>query len=61
MSPHNPASRVPSDEEIQHYARWISYNDDDPFNQTIAENKDWLEAFKRDVGITEALNNSGQI
>ncbi|KAI8660116.1 hypothetical protein NCS57_00988000 [Fusarium keratoplasticum] len=51
MSPHNPASRVPSDEEIQHYARWISYNDDDPFNQTIAENKDWLEAFKRDVGI----------
>ncbi|KAM0187560.1 hypothetical protein ACHAPI_011097 [Fusarium lateritium] len=52
MSPHNPASRVPSDEEIHHYARWISYNDDDPFNQTIAENKDWLEAFKRDVGIT---------
>ncbi|KAF5022966.1 hypothetical protein F66182_4978 [Fusarium sp. NRRL 66182] len=51
MSPHNPASRTPSDEEIQHYARWISYNDDDPFNQTIAENKDWLEAFKRDVGI----------
>ncbi|KAM0545594.1 hypothetical protein ACHAPJ_011294 [Fusarium lateritium] len=51
MSPHNPASRVPSDEEIQHYARWISYNDDDPFNQTIAENKDWLEAFKREVGI----------
>jgi len=27
MSPHNPASRVPSDEEIQHYARWISYNE----------------------------------
>ncbi|KAF5001237.1 hypothetical protein FGRMN_1180 [Fusarium graminum] len=53
MSPHNPASRVPSDEEIQHYARWVSYNDDDPFNQTIAENKDWLEAFKRDVGITQ--------
>lgn len=26
-------------------------NSDDPFNQTIAENKDWLEAFKRDVGI----------
>jgi hypothetical protein len=27
MSPHNPASRVPSDEEIQHYARWVSYNE----------------------------------
>ncbi|KAG8667854.1 hypothetical protein FPOAC2_13057 [Fusarium poae] len=58
MSPHNPASRVPSDEEIQHYARWISYNDDDPFNQTIAENKDWLEAFKRDVGI-DGGNSAG--
>ncbi|KAJ3524607.1 hypothetical protein NM208_g11994 [Fusarium decemcellulare] len=51
MSPHNPASRVPSDEEIQHYARWISYNDDDPFNQTIAENEVWLKAFKREAGI----------
>lgn len=27
MSPHNPACHVPSDEEIQHYARWITYNE----------------------------------
>ena len=33
---------------------------DDPFNQTIAENKDWLEAFKRDVGIDKA-QGQGQI
>ena len=33
---------------------------DDPFNQTIAENKDWLEAFKRDVGIDKAQGTIGQ-
>ncbi|KAK7429926.1 hypothetical protein QQZ08_003548 [Neonectria magnoliae] len=34
-----------------HYACWITYNDDEPLNQTIAENQDWLEGFKRDIGI----------
>ncbi|KAH7150429.1 hypothetical protein B0J13DRAFT_440362 [Dactylonectria estremocensis] len=53
MSPHNPACHVPTDEEIQHYARWITYNDDDPLNQTIAENQDWLMSFKRDVGLID--------
>ncbi|KFA56089.1 hypothetical protein S40293_00186 [Stachybotrys chartarum IBT 40293] len=51
MSPHNPACHVPSDKEIQHYARWMLYNDDDPFNSTIADNEAWLGAFKRDMGI----------
>ena len=27
MSPHNPACHIPSDKEIQHYARWVSYNE----------------------------------
>ncbi|KAI9147051.1 Homeobox protein CUP9 [Paramyrothecium foliicola] len=27
MSPHNPTSHVPSDQEIQHYARWVSFNE----------------------------------
>lgn len=27
MSPHNPASHVPTDEEIQHYSRWITYHE----------------------------------
>lgn len=37
MSPHNPASRIPSDEEIQHYARWISYNEYVPFNLDLVD------------------------
>ncbi|KAJ3537640.1 hypothetical protein NM208_g6228 [Fusarium decemcellulare] len=53
MSPHNPAQHVPTDEEIQHYARWIAYNDGDPLNQTIADNPYWLVRFKRDAGIPE--------
>lgn len=27
MSAHNPTQHVPTDEEIQHYARWIVYNE----------------------------------
>ncbi|CAM1501283.1 Fc.00g104450.m01.CDS01 [Cosmosporella sp. VM-42] len=27
MSPENPTCHVPSDQEIQHYARWIGYNE----------------------------------
>ncbi|EEU39059.1 uncharacterized protein NECHADRAFT_44194 [Fusarium vanettenii 77-13-4] len=57
MSPHNPAQHVPTDEEIQHYARWIAYNDGDPLNQTVADNPYWLAHFKRKAGI--AGNESG--
>ncbi|KAL2120606.1 hypothetical protein VTJ04DRAFT_4633 [Mycothermus thermophilus] len=51
MSPNNPNCHVPSDEELQHQARWIIYEDDDPWNQTAADNFEWLRRFKRDVGI----------
>ncbi|KAJ4313853.1 hypothetical protein N0V84_009208 [Fusarium piperis] len=51
MSPNNPNQHVPTDEEIQHHARWILYNDGDPWNQTVAENPAWLRQFKIDVGI----------
>ncbi|KAH6886249.1 hypothetical protein B0T10DRAFT_490899 [Thelonectria olida] len=51
VSPKNPSHHIPSDEEIQHYARWIMYNDEDPWNQTPADNAEWLRAFKRDAGI----------
>ncbi|KAK3940670.1 hypothetical protein QBC46DRAFT_341340 [Diplogelasinospora grovesii] len=51
MSPNNPNCHVPSDEELQHQARWILYDDDDPWNQTAADNAEWLRRFKRDVGI----------
>ncbi|KAL2675697.1 hypothetical protein Neosp_011887 [[Neocosmospora] mangrovei] len=54
MSPNNPNQHVPTDEEIQHHARWILYNDGDPWNQTVAENPAWLRQFKIDVGILKA-------
>lgn len=53
MSPRNPNSHIPSNEEIQHQARWIMYNGDDAWNQTPADHVQWLQFFKRDVGITE--------
>lgn len=55
MSPHNPNQHVPTDEELQHQARWIMFEDGDPWNQTSADNKEWLRRFKLDVGI---LDNS---
>ncbi|KAM0430955.1 hypothetical protein ACHAPT_005589 [Fusarium lateritium] len=53
MSPHNPAQHIPTDEEIQHYARCIAYNDGDPLNQTMADNPYWLAHFKRKSGIAD--------
>ncbi|KAK6082530.1 C2H2 type zinc finger domain-containing protein [Seiridium cupressi] len=54
MSVHNPNCHIPTDEELQHQARWIVYDDDDPWNQTAADNAEWLQRFKRDVGIIES-------
>ena len=51
MSPNNPNSHIPTDGEIQHQARWVLYDDDDPWNQTAADNAEWLQRFKRDAGI----------
>jgi len=51
MSPNNPNCHIPTDEELQHQARWILYEDDDPWNQTAADNAEWLRRFKRQVGI----------
>ncbi|EEU34521.1 uncharacterized protein NECHADRAFT_97913 [Fusarium vanettenii 77-13-4] len=51
MSPNNPNWHVPTDAEIQHQARWILFDDDDPWNQTAADNAEWLLRFKRDAGI----------
>ncbi|KAK2591620.1 hypothetical protein QQS21_010689 [Conoideocrella luteorostrata] len=53
MSPNNPNRHVPSDEELQYQARWILYDDDDPWNQTAADNAEWLQRFKRDAGIVK--------
>ncbi|WAO95289.1 Homeobox domain-containing protein [Fusarium falciforme] len=51
MSPRNPQCHIPTDEELRHQARWIAYGDDDPWNQTHADNPEWLERFKQSVGI----------
>ncbi|KAL6691180.1 hypothetical protein J3F84DRAFT_387052 [Trichoderma pleuroticola] len=51
MSPNNPNSHIPSDAEIQHHARFLVYDDDDPWNQTVADNLQWLHRFKVSVGI----------
>lgn len=52
ISDSNPARHWPSDEEIQRQARWIIFDDDDPWNQTAADHPEWLASFKRDVGLT---------
>ncbi|KAI1347361.1 hypothetical protein F5Y01DRAFT_245193 [Xylaria sp. FL0043] len=51
MSPNNPNQHIPTDDELKHQARWIVYDDDDPFNQTAADNAEWLQRFKIDAGI----------
>lgn len=51
QSPKNPNCHVPSDEEIQHQARWIMYDGDDSWDQTPADYAEWLWRLKRDVGI----------
>ncbi|KAI1826409.1 hypothetical protein F4861DRAFT_497117 [Xylaria intraflava] len=51
VSPNNPNRHVPTDEELEHQARWIIYNDGDPFNQTAANNAEWLQRFKVDAGL----------
>ncbi|KAL2754482.1 hypothetical protein ACRALDRAFT_209853 [Sodiomyces alcalophilus JCM 7366] len=63
MSPNNPNQHVPSDEELQHQARFkdsialfccptlTSEPSDDPWNQTAADNAEWLQRFKRQSGI----------
>ncbi|RSL66523.1 hypothetical protein CEP54_003740 [Fusarium duplospermum] len=52
MSPNNPNSHVPSDEELKYQARWILYDDDDPWNQTPVDNVEWLSEFKKSVGLS---------
>ncbi|PSS02284.1 hypothetical protein BD289DRAFT_359932 [Coniella lustricola] len=58
MSANNPNCHVPTDQELQHQARWIMYDDDDPFNHTAADNAEWLLQFKRSVGILPESNDT---
>lgn len=42
---------VPTDEQLQIQARRIIYEDDDTWNQTAADNQEWLELFKKAHGM----------
>jgi hypothetical protein len=59
MSPNNPNQHTPTDAEIQNRARWEIYDDDDPWNQTAADNAEWLIRFKRDVGLAPQDSGPG--
>lgn len=48
----------PSDDDLQRQARIIIYEFDDGWNQTAADNVEWLQAFKGRHPTTEALTTS---
>lgn len=45
---------VLTDEMLQRQARLLLYDNDDPWNQTAADNPEWLGLFKKAHGITHA-------
>ncbi|KAI9868584.1 MAG: hypothetical protein M1830_005512, partial [Pleopsidium flavum] len=47
---------VPSDKMLQDKARRTIFDDDDPWNQTSADNSQWLEIFKRENGLSDTLD-----
>ncbi|KAH8734499.1 hypothetical protein BGZ61DRAFT_341931 [Ilyonectria robusta] len=61
ISPRNPDSHVPTDEELQYQARWIMFQDDDPWNQTPADNAEWLRQFKCDLHVLHGDVLSGWV
>jgi len=50
------AGRVLSDKELQDAARMIIYEDEDPWNSTCADNKQWLDTFKYQNGIGDVTD-----
>ncbi|KAK1634023.1 hypothetical protein BDP81DRAFT_473585 [Colletotrichum phormii] len=51
ISPQNPNMHIPSDDELIYHARWVIFDDDDPWNQTAADISEWLAEFKKGVGL----------
>lgn len=47
------AGVYPSDQMIQDHARLVAYGDDDPWNQTWADDPAWLAALRKDVGLAD--------
>lgn len=48
---------TPSDEDLQRQARLIIYENDDPWNQTLADNPEHLLMFKRQNGLAPPLED----
>ena len=42
---------IPTDRQLQDKGRMIIYNDEDPWNQTAADNPQWLECLRQQHGI----------
>jgi len=59
MSKISANPHIPTDEEIRRQARWIIYNDDDPWNQTAVDNEEWLLRFKRSYGLAPPEDGPG--
>lgn len=52
---------IPTDEMFQQESRRLLYDSDDPWNQTIADNSEWISAFKQQyVERTDAAESTGQ-
>ncbi|KAJ5227856.1 hypothetical protein N7489_008564 [Penicillium chrysogenum] len=47
-----------TDDAIQHEARCFVYGDEDPWNQTAADNADWLRLFKDGMGLGPSLSTT---
>lgn len=46
-----------TDDSIQREARFFIYGDEDPWNQTAADNPDWLQLFKDGMGLGQPLSS----
>jgi Homeobox KN domain len=52
------AGILPTDGMLQRQARWILYESDDNWNQTAADNPEWLELFKKAHGLPSTSTDS---
>jgi len=50
-----------TDEMLQNESRRILYGDDDPWNQTSADNPEWLSLFKKAHGIDTQASAQGTL
>lgn len=49
---------IPTDDMLQKQARWLLYEDDDTWNQTAADNQEWLQLFKKAHSLPSTADDS---